>query len=71
MKKTRQPMIDLNNPADPLETMKRLKIDVDAAISYLESGSPMIDMKPREMQQWIEKHGRFDFTVGNFGITLL
>jgi len=64
-------MIDLETPKDPLTTMKQLKLAVDNAISYLENGHPLVDMKPGEMEQWIRKHGRFDFTVGNFGVTVL
>jgi hypothetical protein len=64
-------MIDLEKLNDPLTTLKQLKHAVDSTISYLENDGPMKDLNSSTIKQWQDNLGKFDFSVGNFGITVL
>lgn len=59
----------MKNPE--LETLQKLAEQVERAVAFLEA-SGMKAMSKDEMAIWEFKFGdRFDFVIGDFGITLL
>lgn len=58
--------------SNQLETLKKLKTQVEYAISYIESGLPMKDLTLDERRRYqLDRKFFYDMIIGDFGITTI